>query len=72
MPTEPMPWPEALRALLQATGETERAFAARLDVAPSTVHRWLRAGVPPRGRNRRALKRLLREQGITVQEDADD
>lgn len=67
-PTEPVPWPDAVRALMRSAGLSEQGLADRLDVSLSTVGRWVREGTVPAGRNRRALLKLLRQHGITVDE----
>lgn len=61
---EMAPWPAAIRALLTATGLTQRALADRLGIALRTVEDWHGGRRTPTGLYRRAVERAMREAGV--------
>lgn len=52
---------DKIRAILQQPGWTQQKLAERLNVAQSTVNRWLRASAEPEGDNRDHIARLYEE-----------
>ena len=52
---------EQLRALLRQFGGKQDALAHELEVAPSTLSRWLRGRTTPQPRHRAAIARLHEE-----------
>jgi transcriptional regulator with XRE-family HTH domain len=50
---------EQLREARERLGETQAAFAARLGVDQSTIHRWETNGPPDRGPAKIAIESVL-------------